>query len=152
MVDSVTPAMPDAASIREAAAALPAVRSAARWFWWIAGLSVVNTVMFQSGSDTSFVMGLGITAVSDAVFAANRSVGFVIDAIVLGFFVLVGLKAQHGSLWAFYLGTAVYALDALIYVLAQDWMPVAFHGLAIFFILKGIGALRSAMQAAAAPG
>ena len=150
MVDSVTSPMPDAESTQEAAAVLPAVRSAARWFWWIAGLSVVNIVMFQTGSDTNFVMGLGITAVSDVVFANSKAIGFVIDAVALGFFVLVGLKAQRGSLWAFYLGTAVYVLDALIYAYFQDWMPVAFHGLAIYFIAKGITALRSAPQATAA--
>jgi hypothetical protein len=149
MVDPVSSPQPSApaSSPREAAATLPVVRSAARWFWWIAGLSLVNIVMFQSGSQTSFVMGLGITTVSDVVYAGNKVVGFVIDAIALGFFVWVGFQAQSAKLWAFYLGVTVYVLDALIYAYVQDWMPVAFHGLAIFFIVKGILALQGAAKA-----
>jgi hypothetical protein len=119
----------------------PLVQSAARWFWWIAGLSLVNIVMAQSGSETSFVMGLGITAVSDAIFEAQKAIGFVVDAVVLGFFFFLGLQAMRGKLWAFYLGITVYAFDALIYLFVQDWMPVAFHALAIFFISKGAVAL-----------
>jgi hypothetical protein len=149
MTDS--PASPTIAPVtltrHELAAAIPAVKSGARWFWWIAGLSLVNIVLFQSGSTTNFVVGLGVTALSDAMFAQSKSIGFVIDAIALGFFFLMGLQAQRGKLWVFYLGVTVYALDALIYVAYQDWMPVAFHGLAIYFIIKGVMSLREALKA-----
>ena len=116
---------------------LARIDSSARWFWWIAGLSLVNTVMAMSGSESSFVMGLGFTLVSDAIFANNHLVGLAIDAVAMGFFVLMGVLALRHKLWAFYLGTAIYALDALIYVLAGDWLPVGFHALAIWFIALG---------------
>ncbi len=119
----------------------PIIQSAARWFWWIAGLSLVNTAMSLSGSDTSFVMGLGITAISDALFSDTKLVAFIIAAIAAAFFYFVGLQGTRRKLWAFYLGIIVYALDALIYLAFQDWMPVAFHGLALFFISKGAIAL-----------
>jgi len=130
----------------EVALSSPAIRSAARWFWWIAGLSLVNVVMFQTGSKGSFVVGLGITALSDVLFANSKPVGFVIDAIAIGFFLWMGSQASRGKLWAFYVGLVVYSLDALIYLNVQDWMPVAFHGLAIFFIGRGALALREALQ------
>jgi hypothetical protein len=139
---------PAAASPGNAASISPGVQSAARWFWWIAGLSLVNVVMFQTGSDTNFVVGLGITVVSDAFFASQKAIGFAIDAIAVGFFFLMGLQGQRGRLWAFYLGLAVYALDALIYVNVKDWMPVAFHALAIFFIGRGALSLRQSLQTA----
>src|SRR5262249_28704638 len=97
-----------------ASASDPVVQSAARWFWWIAGLSVVNTVLAHSGSDSNFVIGLGITSVADAMFANAKIVAFVVDAIAVGFFFFMGLKAQAGKAWAFYVGLAAYALDALI--------------------------------------
>lgn len=140
----VTPTTPDAI-----AAGLPIVRSAARWFWWIAGLSLVNIALFHSGSDTNFVVGLGLTTVIDVVFADMRALGFVIDALLLGFFFAMGLFAQRGRMWAFFVGVVVYALDALIYVRVGDWMPVGFHALAIFFIVKGALALREALRDAA---
>ena len=84
----------------EVALTSPAIRSAARWFWWIAGLSLVNVVMFQTGSKGSFVVGLGITALSDVLFANSKSVGFVIDAIAIGFFLWMGSQASRGKLTA----------------------------------------------------
>jgi len=120
----------------------PVVQSAARWFWWIAGLSVVNTALSHSGSDTNFVVGLGITAIADAVFAHARPIAFAIDAVAIGFFFLMGLHGARGKAWAFYVGLAVYVLDAFIYAKFGDWMPVAFHGLAIWFIAKGVLRLR----------
>ena len=138
-----TPARPTGA----AAPGALLVRSAARWFWWIAGLSVINIVMFQTGTKTSFVVGLGITALSDAMFVSNKPVGFVIDAIVVGFFAWIGWQAAQARLWAFYLGLAVYAVDALIYVNFKAWMPVAFHVLVIFFIFRGVMLLRRIQQA-----
>src|SRR5204862_7358124 len=102
----------------------------------------------QPGSDTNFVIGLGITAVSDAIFSSAKAVGFTIDAIALGFFFLMGRLAQRGTLWPFFLGAAVYLLDALIYVMVKEWMPVAFHALALFFILNGAMSLRAALRSA----
>lgn len=127
----------------------PSVQASARWFWWIAGLSLVNIVMLQSGTHTSFVVGLGMTVLSDAVFSSNKPVGFLVDAVVLGFFFLMGDRARRGALWAFYVGLAVYAIDTLIYLRVQDWMPVAFHALVIYFLSRGVMALRAAAAARA---
>jgi len=133
----------------EIAAANPLAQSGARWFWWIAGLSLVNTVLFHSGSDTNFVIGLGITAVSDAIFASHKAIGFAIDFLVVGFFFLMGLKGRQGALWAFIVGGVVYALDALLYLRFAEWMPVGFHVLALFFIGRGAMTLRESLAAAA---
>ena len=136
-----------APSKEESAAASPAVRSAARWFWWIAGLSLVNIFMSQSENGANFVAGLGLTSIVDAMFATNPSTGYAIDAAILGFFVVVGLQGLKGKLWAFYAGVAVYILDALIFLLAQEWIPVAFHGLVIYFIVRGALELQNALKA-----
>src|SRR2546430_15326300 len=42
------------------------VRSGANWLIWIAGLSLVNSVLFVTGSHWSFFLGLAATQVSDA--------------------------------------------------------------------------------------
>ena len=120
----------------------PVVLSAARWFWWIAGLSLVNTVLFHSGSDLNFVVGLGITTLVNVVFANNLPVAIVLAVAAIAFYFVIGLLAQQERLWAFYLGLVIYVLDALVYVVAEDWMPVAFHALAIFYIAKGVLQLR----------
>ena len=120
----------------------PVVGSAARWFWWIAGLSLVNTVLFYSGSNSSFVVGLGMTTITAVVLDARIALALGIIAVIIGFYVLMGWYAQRGAAWAFYLGLGLYVLDALVYVKLQDWMSVAFHAYAIFCIARGMMRLR----------
>ncbi len=42
------------------------IRSGANWFIWIAGLSLVNSVLFAVGSNWAFFLGLGATQFVDA--------------------------------------------------------------------------------------
>lgn len=129
----------------------PLIQSGASWFWWIAGLSVVNTLMIHSGTDRNFVIGLGFTLLADAIFKEIKVIAFIVDAVALATFVGFGLLSRKGYLWAFITGIVFYTLDAGIYVLGQDWMSVAFHGLALFYMIRGAKALRDDLKAAAAP-
>ena len=120
----------------------PIVVSAARWFWWIAALSLVNTVMFHAGSTYNFVLGLGLTTLADHQFASQQAVGLAVSGAAIVFYFLIGLQAQREKLWAFVVGGAIYALDALIFVVYEDWTPVILHAVALFFITKGVIQLR----------
>jgi hypothetical protein len=116
--------------------------SAARWFWWIAALSLVNTVMFHAGTQYNFVLGLGLTTLADIKFASQQAVGLAVSGAAIVFYFLIGLQAQREKLWAFVVGGAIYALDALIFVVYEDWTPVILHAVALFFITKGVIQLR----------
>lgn len=129
----------------------PEVMSGASWFWWIAGLSLVNTIMIHSGSDTGFIIGLGFTLLVDAMFREYQLVAFIIDALAIGTILGLGFFARKGHVWAFVVGIVFYTLDAGIYLLGQDWMAVAFHGLALFYLFRGAMKLRTALKAAAEP-
>ncbi|MBV9344379.1 MAG: hypothetical protein JO341_09740 [Gammaproteobacteria bacterium] len=134
------------------ATADPVVKSAARWFWWIAGLSLVNLVLLHSGSNTNFVVGLAMTMLASGLFAGNPPVALALAALTIGFYLLVGFYAERQRLWAFYLGLALYLLDGLLYLYFQDWMPVAFHAFVAYCICRGILRMRAlARDAAAAP-
>jgi hypothetical protein len=133
---------------KDIADAAPGVSSAARWFWWIAALSLVNTILIHSGSETSFLVGLGFTLIADVVFKSVKAVAFGIDAIAIIFFFLMGRYALRGHLWAFVLGGAVYTCDALIYLYIQDFMSLGFHGLALFYIGRGAFTLRTCLKEA----
>jgi hypothetical protein len=126
----------------------PTIASAARWFWWIAGLSLVNTVMFYTGSSASFVVGLAMTTVVSVMLAGSMALAVGIIALILGFYFLMGLFAQRGAAWAFYLGGVFYVIDALIYLKLADWMSVAFHAYALYWLVRGVLRLR---ELAAAP-
>lgn len=118
--------------------AMAAVRRGANWFYWIAALSVVNTIATLSGGNFHFVLGLGITEVTDALRAPQaRMFGFFIDVLVLGFFVMCGYFGAKAQKWAFVMGMTFYLLDSGITLLAQDWLSFAFHIYALICIWRG---------------
>jgi hypothetical protein len=138
-------------------------KSGANWFYWIAVLSIINSGVTLAGGQWGFIIGLGITQVADAIGAAVasefgtgielRAMIFLFDAFVAGLFVLFGMLARKRHTWAFVTGMALYAADGLIFLLAGDWLSLAFHGFALFCLFGGLSASRklSALSAPAEP-
>lgn len=142
--------------------------SGSRWFYWIAALSLINSIAALSNSDFGFVIGLGMTQFIDGIAialtknmggdmaVAGKACAFVADLLVSGLFVLFGVFARKGHAWAFVLGMICYGADALLYVLTVNWIAIGFHGLALYFIYRGmqahkqLTALRAAAQGSAA--
>jgi hypothetical protein len=122
--------------------------SGANWFFWIAGFSVINTIVLLAQGEWNFLIGLGVTQLIDGVAytaaqelgAAATALALFLDAMVAGFFVVMGLMARRGFGWAFVLGMVAYALDALIFLYVQEWANIAFHAFALFFIYRGFAA------------
>jgi len=149
-----TPTAPTAAPMVDrafVAQSEPQVMSGANWFWWIAGLSVVNTIMIHSGSETTLAIGLAVTLMADLVFKDHAMIAFGFDAVVLAIIFGLGFFARKGHFWAFVVGMVLYALDGGIYILLQGWMAVALHGLALFYMFRGAKQLRVSLKAAAEP-
>lgn len=120
------------------------IKSSASWFYWIAGLSLVNSLVALSGSDWRFILGMGVTQIID-IFADRASGGgkaivLVLDLLMIGTAVTFGIFANKGHRWAFIVGMILYALDGIIFVLAGDWLPVAFHAYALFRLYQGLAA------------
>lgn len=117
------------------------IRNGASWFYWIAGLSVVNSVAAMFGSNVGFVLGLSITQIIDALVqgagGAARAVALVIDLLAAGVFVLFGVFAYKRHNWAFIVGLVLYGLDTILTALAQVWFSLAFHAWALLSL--GIG-------------
>ncbi|MGA8154409.1 MAG: hypothetical protein WB952_25925 [Terriglobales bacterium] len=117
------------------------VRAGAKWFYWIAGLSMVNSLGVIFGSNFHFVVGLGITSVVDAFARRAGSAGSVLDIIINGFvagvFVLFGTFAAKAQRWAFLVGMALYLSDGVLLVSVKDYLGVAFHAYALFAIYRG---------------
>ena len=120
------------------------VRIGANWFYWIAGFSAVNTMSIHMGWNWQFFLGLGLTLVVDAfavaVGAAGGIVPLVIDMAVVGMFVMFGWKGGQRSKKAFITGMIIYTLDAGLLLWFEDFRAAAFHGLALYYIYKGLSA------------
>jgi len=123
------------------------VRSAASWFFWIAALSIANTVMVQMKASTVMALGLGVTLVIDTI---GGMVAFVASVLCAGFFALLGWQARQFKLWPFWVGGVLYAFDALIFVFAGDWIGIAIHGFVLFMLFGGAMSLRTLRKAAPA--
>jgi len=53
---------------------------------------------------------------------------FVVNILVCGLFAGLGWFARKGHVWAFIVGIILYALDAMIFLLAKNCCRWHFHG------------------------
>ena len=121
------------------------IESSAKWFYWVAGLSVVNTLIIFFGGEVSFIVGLGITQLIDGfVYEASETAKFVvlfINILISGMFAIFGYFALKQEKWAFIVGMVLYFLDGLIFLLVDDWLSIAFHAYVLFSLFGGIKSL-----------
>ncbi len=128
------------------------LKSGANNFFWIAGLSLVNTIIYTMGGSVTFVMGLGITQVIDG-FARGLGadggsnsivisfVGLAIDVAIAGMFILFGFLARKRNRMVLVFGAILYIMDALIFVYVQDWYGALFHALMLIGLWNGFNAM-----------
>ncbi|WP_269537310.1 DUF4339 domain-containing protein [Cerasicoccus fimbriatus] len=129
--------------------------SGARWFYWIAAFSVINSVIafFQGG--VYFVIGLAYTQIVDLIaFSLEPEignialiVGLVINLVISGVFALFGLFSLKGIRALMVCGIGLYVIDGLIFLLSADWLSVAFHGYASFCLIRGFISLNTLKKA-----
>lgn len=134
--------------------------SGAGWFYWIAALSLLNTILILFNSTHTMSLGLGATIAVDFIgkgaaesvrssvaVAVIRVVELVLDALILGFFVLCGTKAKRGKSWAFVAGGVVLLLDMLLVLAFHLWISAALHLWALISIYAGWNANKKLLQA-----
>jgi len=126
-------------------------KSGARWFFWIAGLTVGTSLVAMFGGGYAFFLSLGATQFIDGVAKglskefgdSVRIAGLVLDILIAGIFALLGWFAYKRQLWAFLVGMGIFALDALILLVFQVWISFLFHGLVTYWIFRGYQAGRA---------
>lgn len=125
--------------------------ASASWFLWIAGLSLLNSVIGMAGGKLHFIVGLGITQVVDAIAHGVGSAGVVLDliinSIVAGVFVFFWQFARKGQKWAFLVGMLLYAADGCLLMMFKDILSVAFHVYALYRMYGGLKALPGLQRA-----
>ena len=108
------------------------------WFFWIAGFSIVNSVLAQVNANIHFVIGLGTTEIFDSgVTGLPKGAVIALDLLAAAFYVLYGFFARKGVRWAFIVGGVFYLLDGLLLLVARDWLAVAFHAYALYRLFQG---------------
>jgi len=114
------------------------IKNGAYWFFWIVGLSGINTIIVLTGGDWAFLIGLGVTQLA-AGFALGLELSSVVPIIVFvivgGIFGTLGYFAMKRHTWAFMVGMVLYFLDGLLFLLVMDWLSIGFH----IFVLICLG-------------
>lgn len=146
--DNVVPSGPDPALAAHA-------RRGANWFYWIAGLSMVNSIAFLAGANFHFLAGLGVSEIADGISEAViqdggpmaiKGVAIVFDLIVFGGFALAGYFSNKLISPVFLIGIIIYAIDAVIVLLLGDLFMAAFHAFALYQLIRGFMACRELKQ------
>lgn len=130
-------------------------KSGAHWFYWVAALSLLTSVVALLGGRWAFFASLGITQMIDAVAVqllapkigeGVKLFAFVIDLIAAAIFGLLGYFATKRQTWAFVAGMALYVLDLLLFLgLAvlfgalsfQAFIVIAFHAYVLWNLFNG---------------
>src|SRR5215204_2649123 len=116
-------------------------KSGANWFYWIAGLSLITSIIAFSGGGWRFLISLSTTQFFDAfgeglsteLGGAPKVIALVLDIFVTAAFVLFGVLAGKKILWAYMIGMIVFGLDGVGSLLFQDLIGVLAHGFVLFF-------------------
>jgi hypothetical protein len=121
----------------------------ARWFYWLAGLSVINSLIAMFDGSVSFIFGMGITQVIDAIafYTAQdmlsqtglivKIIGLVLSIFISGIAFLIGYLSLKGKKWAMYTGTGLYIVDLLICLFFGLYLDAFFHLFVLIFIIRG---------------
>src|SRR5258708_845571 len=90
---SVTSTSPSPALVEQKLRAEQLVKNGAGWFLVIAGLSIVNSALTLGGTHFSFIFGLGITQIVDAIGrqsgATGSTLGLIVNVFSAGVFLLL---------------------------------------------------------------
>lgn len=129
------------------------LKSGLNWFYLIAVLSIVNSIIYFTGGSLSFIIGLGATQFVDGFSSALSSefnsnissviriIGFSLDLFIAGLFVLCGVLGRKKFRWIVIFGMILYGLDALIFLALSQWLGVIFHLIALSGLWRGLKAI-----------
>ena len=119
------------------------MKSSANWFYWIVGLSALNSILYISGVGFGLAVGLNATRIIDELVSeasgAARFLPLLFALIPLGFFALLGYLAPRFRA-AFVVGFIFYLIDAVPSLLLKDWIGLAMHAWVLFSFFTGFRA------------
>jgi hypothetical protein len=130
------------------------LKNSASWFYWIAGLSMINWIASNLKIGFVMVIGLGATQLIDGIaqelitdlgssyIVLLTVVSFAATLAISGMYALFGYFGNKRANWAFIIGIIFYVLDVLIFIWAKDWLPLIFHAWALISLLSGPGIIK----------
>jgi len=122
----------------------PAAVKGSNFFFAIAIFSALNTVLILSGATT--VLGSGTTTSKIGGQGAMGAI-LVVNVVIVGIFVLLGIAARSGSKPAFIIGMLIYGADTALLLLSghPELHVVGFviHGIFLFGLFNAFRQLQN---------
>ena len=126
-------------------------RAGINWFYWVAGLTIINAIIFVAGNTPNYFLGLGLAQLVDSytVTVATgtemaplmRWVAGAINLLLAGVFIIFGFRGQRGYRSWIVAGIVLYTLDGLISLFFSVWLGVLFHAFVIYKLVQGMRAM-----------
>lgn len=125
-------------------------RSGANWFYWIAALTLVTSIISLTGGGWRFFLSLGVTQVIDAfavLFSerfgeATKVIAIVLDIFITALFAGFAYLANKRQMWAYIAGMVVFLLDGVLSLLITDLLGILVHGFVLVMMIRGFMAGR----------
>jgi hypothetical protein len=133
------------------------MRAGASWFYTIAALSGINSLLQIFDAKIHFIFGLGVTEVAAGLFKGSENGNILlllVDGLFIGLLLLCGKWARERSQGAFLGGMIAYGLDGALLLLFNAWLFAAVHAYALYRMWLGYAAARelAQLEQAAQPG
>jgi hypothetical protein len=107
-------------------------RKGAGIFFVIAGFTALRTLLLFAGVQQ-------LTLGANRMVAENPSMILIVNAVVIGIFVLLGVLTKRGSKAALLIGMLLYAADLVLLLLGNAGANVVYivvHGLFLFYLFN----------------
>jgi hypothetical protein len=118
----------------------------ADWFFWIAILSLINSLIVFYYQTPNTPLALGVTRWLDGTtsgFNASMTLsGLATNILVAAVLAIFGLLSRRGSDIAFVVGIFLYVIDSFLVIGLRDFFGFGVHLIALFFLVKGLLASR----------
>lgn len=126
-------------------------QSGVKWFYWIAALTLITSVIGLLGGGWRFFLSLGTTQLIDAIAnAASQELGnatkviaVVLDIFITAVFAGLAFLASKKHLWAYLVGVIVFLFDGLLSLAISDWLGVIVHAIVLVIMVRGYMAGRN---------
>ena len=129
------------------------IAGGAGWFFWIAGLSLFNSLVVMFHGSFTFVVGLFTTRFIDYMLNAFhypvfKGIAIAINLVIIAIYAGIGVGAKKSLVWVFITGLVLYVIDTVLLVfialranaMGDEMFSGIFHLLALVSIWGGLQA------------
>jgi hypothetical protein len=140
---------PLAAEMEQSEYAKP-IRNGGNWFFWVAALSLINTIAVATGNDWGFALGLQLTyfigLTSDLWGAHGNAIALAGNLLLVGGFIWFGIAGYSRKFAPYFLGVFIYAGDTILSLLSLHVLTIGIHAWALYCMVKGLSAFMKTGQ------